>query len=1032
MHNPGSLARAHRAVLLLVWLAALPALAQGTSVITGTVMDAETKKPLADAVVTATSPNLQGEKVALTDESGLYRLPQLPPGTYTLRLEREGYQPFAREDVQLRLETTLRVNVMLLPEGLQSTIDVVAQAPTVDVGSTTTGVNVSADFARRIALSAPGGKGSAARSFESLAEVAPGVQADTYGMSINGTSSPENGFVIDGLSVSDPAFGLLGTQLSVEFVQEVNVISGGFMPEYGRATGGVMNVVTKSGSNQFHGSVFGTLAPGGLYAGPMSTLREGAIGTDVRMWNQGDVGFELGGPILQDKLWFFVGAATAANRQRLERSLYTVDFDAAGNETNATPIANTRRDWFADQRSYQYIGKLTYNLNADHALSLSVMGTPYESGGKGRFGFDPEDGRVETRSLTGGFDALAHRYTNDSRDVALKLNSSFLDKRLLLDASLGWHHQSNTFLASDGSALGGSTGLAGVPRFNYRRSTPHSISEFETLEDPSVCDPATAGGTTRCPAYTYAYAGPGRLNDDVLDRYQAKVVGTYLAEALGHHVMKAGLDLDAVTATGRVAFSGMGTYREDRRGRFWQLHRSLGYMLGPDEPKIVPLWNTASSSNGIGAFVQDSWSVLDKVSLNVGLRYDMQTLYGGDGRLAVALPNQFSPRIGVVYDFTQQGRSKLFANYARYYQNTVMEMVNAQFPGERRLQSFYRAARGTTPGCDPLHQEAPYAECRDPGNLQTLYDRGYSNEQDPNAKWLPIRGDNVPVDPKLEAQSSDEFVVGGEYQLFDDARAGLTYTRRYMNAVIEDMSNDQATTFFLGNPGQGIASAFQPAVRDYDAVTVFLDKRFSNQWLGQISYTWSSLRGNYTGMFRPESGQLAPNITSDFDLASLLQNRLGPLPSDRTHAIKAYGAREFLLPAKVVLDVGLTYRGQSGTPLSVLGSHDLYGDGQVFLLERGAAGRLPWVHNIDARVGVGYPVARGMVATLSADVFNVFNFQQEVARDQNYTFDVVDPLVNSRDLGALEGLDVKRNPNYGKTTAYQAPRSIRVSAKLSF
>jgi outer membrane receptor protein involved in Fe transport len=496
--------------------------------------------------------------------------------------------------------------------------------------------------------------------------------------------------------------------------------------------------------------------------------------------------------------------------------------------------------------------------------------------------------------------------------------------------------------------------------------------------------------------------------------------------------MKAGLDMDHVVTTGRVAFSGLAVYREDRRARYWQVHRSMGYMLGPDQPKLVPLWNTASSSNGLGAFVQDSWNVLDKVSLNVGLRYDMQTLYGGDGRLAVALPNQLSPRVGVVYDFTQQGRGKLFANYARYYQNTAMEMVNAQFPGERRLQSFYRSPRGTQPGCDPLHQVAPYDECRDPNNLQTLFDRGYSNEQDPNAKWLPIRGDNVPVDPQLKPQSSDEFVVGGEYQLLDDARAGVTYTRRYMNAVIEDMSNDQATTFFIGNPGEGIASAFPTAVRDYDAVTAFLDKRFANQWLGQVSYTWSSLRGNYTGMFRPESGQLAPNITSDFDLASLLQNRLGPLPSDRTHSIKAYAAREFILPGKVVANLGLTYRGHSGTPLSVLGSHDLYGDGQVYILERGAAGRMPWVHDFDARLGLSYPVTQGVVASLSADVFNLFNFQQAVSRDQNYTLDVVEPLVGSRDLADLETLDVKRNPNYGHTTAYQAPRSVRISAKLSF
>src|SRR6185436_3590725 len=120
------------------------------------------------------------------------------------------------------------------------------------------------------------GKGGATRSFESLAEVAPGATPDRYGVSISGTTSPENQYVIDGLSVNNPAFGILGTQLPVEFVKEVNVITGGYMPEYGRATGGYLDVVTKSGGNELHGSVFSSISPGVLEGAREPVQRAGS------------------------------------------------------------------------------------------------------------------------------------------------------------------------------------------------------------------------------------------------------------------------------------------------------------------------------------------------------------------------------------------------------------------------------------------------------------------------------------------------------------------------------------------------------------------------------------------------------------------------------------------------------------------------------------------------------------------------------------------------------------------------------------
>ncbi len=308
------------------------------------------------------------------------------------------------------------------------------------------------------------------------------------------------------------------------------------------------------------------------------------------------------------------------------------------------------------------------------------------------------------------------------------------------------------------------------------------------------------------------------------------------------------------------------------------------------------------------------------------------------------------------------------------------------------------------------------------------------------------------MDPNIHAQSSDELVLGGEYEIAL-GRLGLSYTRRYLNDVVEDMSRDDGSTYFLGNPGKGIASDFPLARRDYDAVNVYYNKSFSNGWLAQVSYTASYLRGNYSGLFRADTGQLSPNLTRDFDLLTLTINRQGPLPGDHTHAIKAFGAREFQLGKDTALNLGGGYRGRSGSPLNYLGYNARRSGAETFILPRGSAGRLPWVNNFDAHVGVSQRLSGHYTLDVSLDVFNVFNFQQVTDVDQVFTTTRVLPieqggkpsdvtscavagsttcLVKGSAAGntTLTAADV--NPNFKRPIAYQAPRSIRLGLKLSF
>jgi hypothetical protein len=297
---------------------------------------------------------------------------------------------------------------------------------------------------------------------------------------------------------------------------------------------------------------------------------------------------------------------------------------------------------------------------------------------------------------------------------------------------------------------------------------------------------------------------------------------------------------------------------------------------------------------------------------------------------------------------------------------------------------------------------------------------------------------------------------------------GATYTHRNLNNVIEDMSRDEGTTYFIGNPGYGIASDFPVGTRHYDAVTVYFSKAFSDLWQAQVSYTYSSLWGNYAGLFRPETGQLDPNANSDFDLISLLPNRTGPLPGDITHVIKAYGAKEFVLNGMFSIVLGLAYTGHSGTPLSYLASHPIYGDDESFVLPRGSAGRTPWVNSIDGKLAGVVKINKSNSVQLSVDIFNMFNFASATGQDQTFsTADVLpytpndpnqsinttlqqaciagnnancqsplrqyklDPSTGNP-VGTTPVTNSALNPNFKRITAYQAPLSVRFGVKVTF
>jgi len=830
--------------------------------------------------------------------------------------------------------------------------------------------------------------------------------------------------------VNDTAYGVNGSPLTIEFIDEVNVITGGYMPEYGRTLGGALSAVTKSGGNEFHGSLFGNWRPGALAATPRSAAAAGSTGVvtaSASLFNVGDLGATLGGYILKDRLWFFAGFQYAFSRYSYERTFNTARVDGSGNPVTDPqtgtpiydPIENSLQRRFSDERYINFIAKLTYLIGPDHRVSVSVNGTPTTGGGGASLptrlpGGLQSRGAILPSFIAGGtFNSTVAIQTKDSSyNVVGELNSSFLDKRLLLDLRAGWHHQVDEGIPSDGSGFDVTTPgtLAGTPFLALASDVLRNIADIDQV--PRSVSQACSGqfAEQRCGVLAYTIGGPGFIERLVLDSFQFKGVMTFLLNAGGHHVFKAGFDGTIATYEHTKGYTGTVAYRTLNApgapgDHLLEDYRRLGYLSGPDTPVTAGANTIKSRSTILGGFLQDSWSILDKVTLNVGVRYDTLAISGEDKINRIVLGDQISPRIGVVWDPTQQGRAKLYANYARYYENIPLDIADRELTTVPGLVGLHRY------DCDPLGRGVANCDAHTFVFFPTA----------PSQHWLVTAADQVPVDPELKSPSNDEVVAGAEYEVLPNARLGLSYSYRNLVRTVEDMSNDEANTYFIGNPGEGIARTFPKAKRTRHAVTASFVKSFSDLWLAQLSYTWASLRGNYDGLYRPENNQLDPNLNSTFDLKSLLLNQDGPLGADVTHTVKVYLAKEFPILPVLSITTGASFTGSSGIPILANGAHPTYGAGEAYILERGGAGRLPWVTSFDLRFAVNYRVSTDSVVTAAVDAFNVFNSQRPTSVDINYTLDTVGPIVGARQgsVPTDKGYGAVLGPNYDPSLSYQ-------------
>src|ERR1051325_11490716 len=318
-------------------LFAISAMAQSTTTgsIEGLVTDPN-GAAVKGATVTATSPNLIKSQTATTGDDGRYQIGNLPPGKYKVSVDAGGFAKYSSGEFEVNLGITSTADASLQLATATATVQVTGGA-VVDAAQNTTGSNVSTDQFSNFPTQ---------RTVQGLYNIAPTVTRsglrDAAGRdrdpSVGGSSGPENNYILDGINTTDPAFGGSGANLPFEFVQEVEIKTGAFGAEYGRATGGIFNVITKSGGNDFRGDAFAYFTTKGLVRETKNFSNTGAAPNG---FSEIDAGFDIGGPIIKDTLWFF----GAFHPQRRENSFLTQTLRQEVENKITTPFYSGKLTW---------------------------------------------------------------------------------------------------------------------------------------------------------------------------------------------------------------------------------------------------------------------------------------------------------------------------------------------------------------------------------------------------------------------------------------------------------------------------------------------------------------------------------------------------------------------------------------------------------------------------------------------------------------------------------------------------------------
>jgi hypothetical protein len=976
---------------------------------------------LPGVTVEARSPALVGASTAVTDTQGGYRFPSLSPGVYEVTATLQGFNAAKTSGVRLELGQILKIDLSLAVAGVAETVQVKADAPIIDVKQNVAGGVLQSELIDRI----PKG-----RDFATMITSTPGVDSElrSRGIQIDGASGADNRYIVDGVDQTDLRFGtslsinpngLLNASASTvasnpnalqinanksvspDFIEQVQVKSSGYSAEYRAAIGGVISAITKSGGNDWRGSAATYYTSDGLQGALRPQLRLSPTNQKIaeyftppgdRISNWEPV-FDLGGPIRHDKVWFYLGYNpqwTTTDR--------TVTFRDTGQRGTfeLKPIDQTLKYNITSQLSNQLRAKFA-------AVNERVRG-----------GYALPDIQSDGTSLgkTSLFPTPVRR-------------DNFKDSYAIV---LDWVPNARTFGTLTGSYL--TYGGQDVGQFNTQLRHSFQASNFQFADIPASLQQVNG---------FVDLASSSRQVRDTLTRYNLNADLTRYGSWNGQHALKAGVQVEHVV---NDVLSGD---QAPTVQLFWDASYPLpngqrvrgryGYY------NIEELFTQGNiHANSVGLFVQDAWTVNNRLTLNMGARIENQDVpsYRPENPgVHFGFADEFGPRVGFAWDPLGNSRWKVYGSWGMFYDELKLTIGRVMFGADRWVNYYYTLDTGNWPSITCGY---PPTNC--PGTFITTAD------------FRPVANDpshNI-VDPNLRPTQTEEFTLGADHELSQTTSIGVRFVRKWADYVIESVCQFEAGVDTLdcgvNNPGFGPIGSHPfvdgpnqpPARRVYDGLEFHFRKRLANRWSMDASYLRSRLWGNWSGVASTDEavGSLQPNSGLAFNLLYYSFDASGNpsyglLATDRPNQVKVQSTYD--LPWGTL--VGLNYFAESGVPLSTV-IQELSDGIDFFPYGRGDLGRTPVFSQTDVTIQQRVPLPGRTKLLLGVIVSNLFD--QDTAISETTTpyrdaFTVSNPVFfNGFDPRAVAAATptIRPDARYMTANAFQPRRSILLQARMTF
>ena len=911
--------------------------------------------------VTVTLTNKFSDRVVTTTAGpyGNYLFRDVEPGRYSVTFELAGFTRMEFPDIDVFASQTFKLNTTLKPGPVTTTVQVIDVVPLIDTQSVLVAHQISQEEIDRL----PKG-----RSFQSLAMTSPAVIAGEIegGFQINGASGAENVFLIDGISAQSAIHGKLRQNAVFEYLREVQVTTAGFRPEYAGALGGVVSALTRSGGPQLHGDVWFYYSSDALLSTPPPRLVLDPADDRTVSYVQDqksrarlvEPGFSLGGPLWADKLFFFTAWSPAWAEQ-----------DQLYNFSGGTEPGTIRQK----KTFMSGLNKVTFEPSSRLRGNVNWLWSPATS-----------EGNLPV------YNGACPNCVSSSAaaNAANILRGSFIPQSSY-GANLDYALSPSILISARANYFWDNYKDIGIPALT-------SV----TYQTPAL-GPLVPSGF-QGPVGTQNTAAIQKTDHDTIARTTGNVDAGIRRSFFGGHNLKAGFGMEKIVNNvnrffpgGYVlvwwdrAFTSLATGVQDRG--------TYGYYEVND---VQTVGSTGARTKSI--YFQDTWRVTDRLTIDAGMRFENERVpsFRRDIRrvaIEFSWKDKMAPRFGAAFDLHGDGRVRIFGSWGRYVDTMKYDLARTVF-GAEIWRTYYRSL------------DAPDVFGLSLDNMpgRDLWNPGVSPFRD---RRSAIAGLNS-VDPNLKPMSQDQWSFGTDYQWKHHTAIGVRFVHQSLNRAIEDIAVlfQGNAAYVYANPGEGLAIdapfttglttrplTYPKPVRTYDALEITARRRFAGKWFGNLSYTYSRLRGNYAGLassdeiLTPTTGRSwttaqqqggsiahpARNANYGWDLDEILFDSRGgfdpqgPLATDRPHALKWNGGYEFDLGVIGRTNVGAFFLLASGTPLST--RVNTRQNVPVFVNGRGDMGRTPAMSSTDLQVAHRISLTESQTVRVEFNVLNVFN-----------------------------------------------------------